>query len=318
MELMSRLICEKEVRLCSRRYQIQGRGHQFPPGPRPHRHGRQDFTSRSVYPHDGEDIKAHRWFRDIPWDHLQRIPPPFVPQIASQEDTHYFDEEEPISDWSESLPDTDTEVDNDSGTLLLDNMASNLDSMSQNAPGMVVVPMGTMAPFPMQRSLKFRNSSQKIAEMHARLAPFPQPIRDFMYQFVATPYDSMRLKRIHRELEQMLLSQSETERLKEFVRNYGKKERKRPRDRLLRDRQTKGVVMEIRKRSAFLGYTWTRMKARESQMKILGVLETEGDRVASGHLAVGVNDGSNIAACSTRYGGQIGFGLSSGDIVGLD
>lgn len=35
--------------------------------------------------------------------HLQT--PPFVPEIKSMDDTHYFDEEEPISDFSESVAD---------------------------------------------------------------------------------------------------------------------------------------------------------------------------------------------------------------------
>ncbi|KAM0819553.1 putative Protein kinase domain-containing protein [Seiridium cardinale] len=138
MELLSQLICEKELRLCSKRY--------------------QDFRGYAVYPQDAEDIKAHKWFRDIPWDRLHLISPPFVPHISSLADTHYFDEEEPISDWSESQASNETT---------------------------------------------------------------------------------------------------------ETVRKNGNKERKRPRDRLLRDRQTKETVMEIRKRSAFLGYTWTRAAGRE-------------------------------------------------------
>jgi hypothetical protein len=48
--------------------------------------------------------------------------------------------------------------------------------------------------------------------------------------------------------------------LKRFVRLFGRKERKRPRDRLLRDRRTKKMVMEVRKQTAFLGYTWRRMR----------------------------------------------------------
>ena len=51
--------------------------------------------------------------------------------------------------------------------------------------------------------------------------------------------------------------------LKQIVRVYGKKERKRPRDRLLRDGSTKDVAMDVRKANAFLGYTWRRMKLPE-------------------------------------------------------
>ena len=55
-----------------------------------------------MFPYDAEDIKAHKWFKGIPWEHLHELQPPFVPQIRSIDDTQYFEEEEPISDWSDS------------------------------------------------------------------------------------------------------------------------------------------------------------------------------------------------------------------------
>jgi hypothetical protein len=52
----------------------------------------------------------------------------------------------------------------------------------------------------------------------------------------------------------------EKEMLKHFVRLYGQKERKRPRDILLRDQDLKEGVMDIRKKTAFMGYAWRRMR----------------------------------------------------------
>ena len=93
MDLMASLICDQDRRLCDRRYrQVAAVGDG----------GAWAGHHRAVYPCDAEEIKAHRWFRDLPWDRLHTMVPPFVPQIASAEDTHYFDEEEPISDFSES------------------------------------------------------------------------------------------------------------------------------------------------------------------------------------------------------------------------
>ncbi|KAK5012987.1 hypothetical protein LTR39_003874, partial [Cryomyces antarcticus] len=43
--------------------------------------------------------------------------------------------------------------------------------------------------------------------------------------------------------------------------NKEKKERKRPRDKMLRDPQLKKKVMELRKKGAFLGYTYRRPKS---------------------------------------------------------
>ncbi|KAI0432129.1 kinase-like domain-containing protein [Xylaria sp. FL1042] len=262
MDLIASLVCVRENRLSSKRYRSrdaafenQQQQQQHPlmvPSPgRGHGRGRRqqqqqrDGRGRSVYAHDAEDIKAHKWFRDIPWDQLHLITPPFVPRIASVEDTHYFDEEEPISDCA-----------------------------------------------------------QKMAAMQAQLAAFPRHVRGILAQFVASPYDSTRLKRMDREInalaaastpipipipnttppgiaststsisaaQQQQQQQSPSpaavaayfpesalaDQMKAFVRAFGKRERKRPRDRLLRDRRTKATVLEVRKQTAFLGYTFRR------------------------------------------------------------
>lgn len=245
----------------------------------------------SVFPHDAEDIKAHRWFRDIPWDRLHMIPPPFVPQIANLEDTRYFDEEEPVSDWSESQPESEIEMEDQGSGTIHDGMSANANSTLTSVPGMAGI--ATVAP-PSLPGLTARLSTRKMAEMHATLAYYPKHLRTIMSQFVAAPYDSVRLKRIHREIEHMSPNQGEVEKFKDFIQHYGKKERKRPRDRLLRDHRTKRVVLEIRKQSAFLGYTWTRTKGRDFQLGILGAATLEaGD---SEHLEYGDGEGSGSVA----------------------
>ena len=78
---------------------------------------------------------------------------------------------------------------------------------------------------------------------------------------VAEPYDSSTLRRMDIEIDTSeLLSASEKLALKQFVRSYGRKVRKRPRDRLLRDKKLRDIVMDVRKTSAFAGYTWRRMR----------------------------------------------------------
>ncbi|KAI6093349.1 hypothetical protein F4821DRAFT_253326 [Hypoxylon rubiginosum] len=223
------------------------------------RHGRgrgaatyqhQDWTGRSVYPQDAEDLKAHKWFRDIPWDRLSQIAPPFVPRLAGCEDTHYFDEEESISDWSSSHPDpssTETEDLASSNPLL----ASNSPTVNSYRGGPITSPsLGG------QR----RRSPERAAAMHAQLAQFPRHMRGLLGQFVASPYDSTKLKRVDREIE---LATDADARLcaamKAFVRLYGRRERKRPRDRLLRDRKTRDVVLDVRRQTAFMGYTYRRI-----------------------------------------------------------
>lgn len=97
---MASLIQDKEERLCSRRYHFKDM--QQTSRIVNNSHIGKDFASRYVFSHDAEDIKAHKWFKGIPWEHLHELQPPFVPQIRSIDDTQYFEEEEPISDWSDS------------------------------------------------------------------------------------------------------------------------------------------------------------------------------------------------------------------------
>ncbi|KAI1390175.1 uncharacterized protein F4822DRAFT_227611 [Hypoxylon trugodes] len=242
MDLIVNLICEKEARLSSRRYRYRDTTQESTTGKSRQRRGYQDWTGRSVYPHDGEDIKAHKWFRDIPWDRLQYICPPFVPQLSSREDTHYFDEEEPISDWSESQPETSSEI---------EDLAVNPLIAGSTATGFGGPQVPRIAPI---------RSPAKIAAMQTQMAMFPRHLRGVLGQFISTPYDSARLKRIDREIEAMAPDVELCDAMKAFVRMFGRRERKRPRDRLLRDRNTRGTALEVRKQTAFMGYTYRRMR----------------------------------------------------------
>ena len=271
-----------------------------------------------MYPHDAEDIKAHKWFRDIPWDHLHLITPPFVPRIASVDDTHYFDEEEPISDWSDS--DSEDDDDDDTGSEASAGAPPHppleMNPLAMHAAG-VAVPaanLGNMSPFtpPVpggaaggiihngHASTAIRRSPQKTAAMQAKLETFPRHFRSILAQFIATPYDSTRLKRMDREINALTATTSSNnnknndsngnnknstsispsqpqqpqkfsntavqfqevdlgDQMKAFIRTFGQRERKRPRDRLLRDRKTKATVLRVRKQTAFLGYTFRRV-----------------------------------------------------------
>lgn len=200
---MFKLIREKETRLCSRRYQMKDRA-QLDSGRVP------GFYGRYVFPDDAEDIKSHRWFKNVAWGQLHSINPPFVPHIHSPEDTHYFDE---------------------SGTL---------DDMSDSAGRSTHLP-----PNQVKEILNgFRTSFQNLAA-----------------ELIKEPYDTVRLRRIDLRIDESpRMNPAEKDVMKHFVRMYGHKERKRPRDRVLRDPETKDVAMDIRKQTAFMGYTWRRMR----------------------------------------------------------
>ncbi|KAK7423269.1 hypothetical protein QQX98_001059 [Neonectria punicea] len=202
-DLIFRLIQDKEHRLCSRRYYMKDRG-------QPDNSRFRDFFGRHVFPDDAEDIKSHRWFKNVPWDRLQTITPPFVPHIHGVEDTHYFDESDLIEDWSESSP---------SGVLL--------------APD----------------------------EVRQVLRDFEPSVQNHAIKLIESPFDSTKLRKMDRQIDASWeLRLEEKEMLKHFVRLYGQKERKRPRDILLRDQDIRDDVMDIRKKTAFIGYTWRRMR----------------------------------------------------------
>jgi protein-serine/threonine kinase len=136
--------------------------------------------------------------------------PPFVPQIRGVDDTQYFDEEESISEMSESF-----------------------ESSPDPTPD----------------------------EISTALNGFSSGMQTMATQLIKSPFDSVKLRNIDAGIDSSPnLGRMEKEVLKQFVRLYGKKERKRPRDKLLRDPKTKHAVLHVRKQTAFLGYTWRRRR----------------------------------------------------------
>lgn len=169
-----------------------------------------DIFGKYVFPDDAEDIKAHHWFRGLPWESLQNIRPPFIPHITGVKDTRYFEESEPIEELSESSPEAIALTPEEVRTTLTD----------------------------------FRPSVQNVA-----------------IHLIATPYDSGDLRTKDREIDSMVIfTEDEKEVLKRFVRVCGQKRPKRPRDIMLRDDSIKDIVMDVRKQSAFMGYSWRRMR----------------------------------------------------------
>ena len=229
--------------------------------------GPRDFAGRYVFPYDAEDIKAHKWFRGVPWERLHEIKPPFVPHLCSIDDTHYFDEDEDVSDWS------DSDTQSDMGLQQKDDVGYIMEDLLE--------PVLTKS----DEACFFLRGLRKSA-------------RRWAMEAVATPYDTARLRHLDAHINGMLgLTSSERALLHQFLRAFGHRERKRPRDRLLRDRTTRAVVMEQRKKSAFLGYTWRRIPPRLLTVPLEGV--QPGDEIddenstkhSSGNAIAEVADG---------------------------
>ncbi|KAG5999851.1 hypothetical protein E4U21_006213 [Claviceps maximensis] len=204
-DLIFRLVQDQDIRLCSRRYRLKDRRPVYD-------RKYTDIFERHVFPDDAEDIKAHRWFKNFPWDRIHVISPPFVPHITSLDDTHYFDESDPFSEP--------------------------VASCDESEPG-----------------------DPRPEDIRWILRECRPVVQNLAIELLATPYDSARLRSADRRIDRTFdISPEERKTLKAFVRMYKKKERKRPRDIVLRDPSTKTVAMNVRKKTAFTGYTWRRMR----------------------------------------------------------
>ncbi|KAF4774507.1 hypothetical protein HER10_EVM0000372 [Colletotrichum scovillei] len=207
-QLIKDLLQDKDSRLSSPEYRNQDARRSWEK-----LQGYKSVPSQYVFNNDASEIKAHPWFRGVPWEAIRSSRPEWIPHIQSYADSHYFEEDEPISDWSDSM---DSEIVEGS---------ENLDDLR----------------------LRFLQYD------------FEDDVRCLTTEFISKPHDSSKLKRFDRDIDDhAFLEDVEKAFLKWYVRRVGRRECKRPRDKLLRDRWVKEDVLQMRKRTAFLGYSWRR------------------------------------------------------------
>ncbi|ERT03103.1 AGC/NDR/NDR protein kinase [Sporothrix schenckii ATCC 58251] len=200
----------------------------------------RSIARQYVFPYDAEDIKAHKFFKGLPWERLYMMPPPFVPKLRTEDDTQYFD---------------------DSFKSDTDGSSESASEADKNEAARAPSPPPKDDDF-MEKDYAAKNKKEMADRIDEALQGFDVNIQMRALTWVATPFDSSRLKAIEAEIGQLValgLPMADGEALIRFVAKFGKKERKRPRDRLLRNAKTKKISMELRKRNAFLGYTWRRM-----------------------------------------------------------
>ncbi|KAJ6127253.1 hypothetical protein N7523_002865 [Penicillium sp. IBT 18751x] len=209
IDLMARILQEREFRLCSQKYYannvLTGRpvSAQFLYS-MDSRH--MNIPSYYVYPNDAADIKAHPFFRGTRWSELHLTQPPLVPRVKGWEDSRYFDDWKGPGNINEAFGDSDApESDED---------------LEANPDGTTALPQGRQSP----------DHSPHL------LAPKERPVPD-AGSVEAEPSDQRQPKLAH------------------------KKEKRRPRDKILRDKKAGRAALEIRKQGAFLGYTYRRPKS---------------------------------------------------------
>ncbi|KAF2997623.1 hypothetical protein E8E13_004307 [Curvularia kusanoi] len=195
IELIMRLLDDRQVRLSCRRYRendwvlrdraISARRYR---GLKP--------TGHIVFPNDAEDIKSHPFFRHIQWSTLHLTRPPFVPRVhGGQPITKYFDDEAEIMSESDHLDSSSYEAVPVEGAIVADILGDQ--------------------------------------DLTPTAEPNSQPLKVSppAYEQISQGFQKIRRR---------------------------KKEKKRPRDKLLRDPEMGRVVLEVRKTSAFVGYTYRR------------------------------------------------------------
>lgn len=287
--------------------------------------------------------------------------------LRSTDDTQYFDDEEPITDLSDSDDEYEDEAlpQPESSAPVIDrNAIDGLDGASASGPVVqqnmhktvpgpgssaattinhVHLPMTSNSnpPSPARKEARssatpkaaaspvvavaetaaaattVTNASRKRAEREALLAKTLQPfncgIQVAVRSWLNIPYDSLRLRNFEIQVDaEPGLRATERDTLKALVRVYGKKEKKRPRDRLLRDPATKRVAMELRKKTAFIGYDWKRIQAH-TQAQTQTLTNTPSVRASPTSMGMGMpieplvgtaaGNGVNLATNGVPNGG---------------
>lgn len=241
VELIRSLLTDKENRLSSRQYRQAERGlirrlsssasnHQSSP------------LARHVYANGAEEIKSHRFFHGIPWAQMHLTLPPFVPRVKEHQSiTKYFeDEKDIISDMSSSEVSL-LEPEND------DDGKGTADLQDEDAEQLV--------------RLTVQREKVQLGIEHCADTELSR-----IKEHLGAGYEAWKAQRVVEVAEARAALAGEAmpplSTAMPPVPQHGKakKEKKRARDKMLRDPVVGRKVLELRKKSAFFGYTYRRPK----------------------------------------------------------
>lgn len=272
---MRRLLREKEFRLSSRLYAPND--FLFPK--KVSLPGCPDYTrdypdpppshERFVHPDDANDVKAHKFFRGVPWDRLHLMQPPFIPNVTGWEDTRYFEEDVPISDVEDS-PSTCSYCNHSSKSSL----KSNHETSSASPKKDDNIEESHDKIYEIEADIEeiednIEAAHEKIGQTHDNI----EESKDTKWNAneVPSPVDEQPQPQSTKPQQQEVVKEAHT------MKSKLTRARKRARDKLLRDKDVGKQVMEIRKKSAFLGYTWRRSRTRPSGSENENILQSTAD-----------------------------------------
>jgi serine/threonine protein kinase len=212
VDLIKQLLCEKEGRLSSKKYILndftkQGTTVHGMDIYVPANKTCKEYNGYYVYGDDADELKKHAFFDKVDWNNLHLTKPPFVPNIASLEDSKYFDEADAISA-------VDSDSSEDSGQ---DEMMKGQDGENSPLQGYANID-GSF-----EQALPRRFDGAGATTPNPLLLPLAKP----------------------------------------------KKEKKRARDKILRDSGCGKLALELRKKWAFLGYEYRKPKGADAVVERL-------------------------------------------------
>lgn len=231
IDLLQGILTDKENRLSSRRY-------RYAEARMPRRLSTASThispLASHVYPNGAEDIKSHEFFRGIAWTRIHSMQPPWVPRVReNQSITKYFEEEKDIlTDESSNVSSSPDDVDEGAGQELC---------------------------AATQQQLARWQAEREFQEMlELGLEGCAEGELDRVKEHYGERYEEWRLARIQEVA--MLREKAGKQVDLSQVATRPRKEKKRARDKALRDPNVGRKVMELRKKGAFFGYTYRRPK----------------------------------------------------------
>jgi serine/threonine protein kinase len=293
LDLMKRLLREKEERLSSPKYYLNDYAYsQTEDNDTYHIHGPADKSSKNyqgkhVYSDDADDIKAHPWFKSIDWMQMEKKKPPFVPKVKGWEDTKYFDDDESVSDLVSSSSEEDAEAIPPAKENLL-----GLGNVKQD-PQVCEDAIVAAANIDSNVHAGHHHEDQHIIPSYAtkyndvlpkqNAKPLAGNPRTRLLKSIPIDSAAQNNSTITTLQPQFDGGPAGQELPVNAVPNPNskkpKREKKRPRDKILRDPVTAKLALEIRRRGAFLGYAYRRPKGVQSVLeRVEGDAEAEREK----------------------------------------
>ena len=190
--------------------------------------------AKFVYGNGADEIKAHKFFQGIPWSQLHLMQPPFVPRVKeSQSITKYFEDEKDI-------------VTDDSSSYM--SIKDRLDLQDEVDDDQAKAALGTH--FERWKAERLEKEKFDLGIEDCSDAEL-QRIKEHF----GAGYEKWKADRMAQVFDERMQHGIDPRAQK------GRKEKKRARDKLLRDPVVGKKVMEIRKKGAFFGYSYRRPKA---------------------------------------------------------